>query len=716
MAVRMRRDMVPSGTSTRSTPECLTLSAKDGTGGSGRPPVRLFLGTEPAQHRAERVFLWSIERARDPGRVYQIWLMNSLSGFRSEGWTTGFTNYRFAIPHFAGGRGRAIYNDVDQIYLADPAQLFDLDLDGRGFLAIAPDDSSVMLLDCARMTGIWSLERAQRASKAELLREALANPGLYGPLAGDWNARDGEYQAGRSKLLHFTTLHTQPWRPFPAQLVYQENEHAALWHDLEREADAAGFEPYTSARPSARFIELGSPTVLEEAPDEDVPWLLDERFREGPVRERIRCQPPGGGRAGAAQRTREWWTSRFEAASRRQPKVSWELELLEPGRSGSWHRSGGPRTRAEPPSVWVLADDRPGNSTQSIGLADGLGWPYQIQRLHPGPLSRLHNRLLRASRAGIDAARSSPLEPPWPELVIAAGRRTAPVALWIREQSAGRTRLVQLGRNGADLADLFDLAVTPGYCRLFPHPNRIETSATLHAVSRSRLSQAAASWKQRLEAAPAPRIALLVGGPSGQYQLGSAVARRLAQDVMRFARDAGGSVFATTSRRLSQAAGDALCDAFGDGARVHRWRPNDADNPYLGFLALADAIVITGDSESMLAEATALGRPVYVYPLPERPSFRLLRALREPVVARAQALPSNRRGTPRPQQGLEYFCARLIERGFVRPTRDLDRLHQQLYRRGLAKPFGAPFATTVGAPPNDLERVAARVRALMGVV
>jgi hypothetical protein len=396
--------------------------------------------------------------------------------------------------------------------------------------------------------------------------------------------------------------------------------------------------------------------------------------------------------------------------------VSWEIELLEPHGGGRWHRSGGPRREPQPPSTWVLVDDRPGNSTQSIGLADGLGWPYQIKKLHPGPLARLHNRLLGASRAGIDPARSSPLEPPWPELVIAAGRRTAPVALWIREQSEGRTRLVQLGRNGADLADLFDLAVTPAYCRLFPHPNRIETAATLHSVSRSRLAQAAEKWKQRLEAAPAPRIALLVGGTSGQYWLGPAAARQLAQDVLRFAREAGGSVVATTSRRLSPAAGDALCEALGDGALVHRWRPDDADNPYLAFLALADAIVITGDSESMLAEATALGRPVYVYPLPERPSFRLLRALREPVVTRAQSLPSGPRGTPRPQQGLEYFCARLIERGFVRPTRDLDRLHQQLYRRGMAKPFGEPFAIPSSAPPNDLERVAARVRALMGVL
>ena len=91
---------------------------REGAAASGYPPVRIFLGSEPAQHRAERVFLWSIERVRDPGRVYEIWLMKRLRGFRSAGWTTGFTNYRFAIPHFAGGAGRAIYNDVDQIYLS----------------------------------------------------------------------------------------------------------------------------------------------------------------------------------------------------------------------------------------------------------------------------------------------------------------------------------------------------------------------------------------------------------------------------------------------------------------------------------------------------------------------------------------------------------------------------------------------------------------------
>lgn len=795
--------MTPLGPQTHPRPECIALGVRDGAAPSPRPPVRIFLGTEPAQHRAERVFVWSIEQVRDPSRVYEIHRMSRLGGFRTRGWTTGFSNYRYAIPHFAGGRGRAVYNDVDQIYLADPALLFDADMGEHGVLAIRPDDPSVMLIDCERAADVWPLVDAQRRSKAELQRRAAEIPGLLGRLDPAWNARDGEYAAGRSRLLHYTTLHTQPWRPFPERFVYQENEHAGLWHALERSADEAAFQVFTRARPSARFGEMlarlrragrlsreggaglfdagrdealrdlvrrarptslsiwalgqrarwrglldaepgredslekrwgvgrvvvhdpvvdpGPPEradaavargALEPVPDEDLPWVLDEFFRSG--RRMVHASVSLASRPGAPDRAAEWWTSRFEAASARRPQVRWQLVLTHPnGRLE--RREGGRWLGDEPPSVWALADDRPGNTTQSKGLADALGWPYETRTLAPGPLSALHNRLLGASRAGIDARRSSPLGPPWPDLVIAAGRRTAPVAQWIREQSGGRTRLVQLGRKGGDAAERFDLVVTPAYARLFPHPRRIVTRAPLCQTRPERLAAAAAAWRERLSGARSPRVAVLVGGTSGQYRIDPDTARRLGEDVMAMARETGGSILATTSRRLSPEATDAFCAAVEGAAYVHRWRPDDADNPYPAFLALADAFVITGDSESMIAEAIALGRPVYVYPLPERRSFRWLHVPREWVLARALGRPANRRGTVRPQHGLEWLCARLVDRGFVRPSRDLGRLHEDLFASGLARPFGVDYAGATRAHAPDLERVVERVRALMGV-
>ena len=131
----------------RVIPEKIILEVREGTASSGKTPVRIFVGSESAQGRAERILIWSIEQVRDPARVYEIYLMKELKGFDRGKWLTGFTNYRFAIPAFAGQAGRAIYNDVDQIYLVDPGILFDHDLNDHGFLSIARNDTSVMVMD-----------------------------------------------------------------------------------------------------------------------------------------------------------------------------------------------------------------------------------------------------------------------------------------------------------------------------------------------------------------------------------------------------------------------------------------------------------------------------------------------------------------------------------------------------------------------------------------
>ncbi len=180
----------------RATPEVITLPVHPGVQPSGKPPVRIFVATEPAQFRAERVFMWSIAQHRDPSRVYEIALMKELSGFDDRRWLTGFTNYRFAIPHFAGGQERAIYNDVDQVYCDDPGKLFDLDMGGQGYLAVSPRDTSVMLIDCEKMIELWTLERAQRWRKNRLIDVALADAEIYGELGGEWNARDQDHVEG----------------------------------------------------------------------------------------------------------------------------------------------------------------------------------------------------------------------------------------------------------------------------------------------------------------------------------------------------------------------------------------------------------------------------------------------------------------------------------------------------------------------------------------
>jgi mitochondrial fission protein ELM1 len=286
------------------------------------------------------------------------------------------------------------------------------------------------------------------------------------------------------------------------------------------------------------------------------------------------------------------------------------------------------------------------------------------------------------------------------------------VARWIGEQSRGRTRLVQLGRRGGESVDAFDLVVACAHFRLPLHARRMQIVAPLNAVTPEGMAQAAERWRGLFGDAPRPHIVLVAGGTCARHLLDAETARRMGNEVRAWAESLGGSVFAITSRRTGPEATAALRRALGDAGHLHEWRAGEIDNPYMGHLALADAIIVTGESESMLAEAAAAAKPLFIYPLPER-SLKF-RRIAEWIAARAESRPRKAKGTVRPQQGLEYLCARLIAAGVVRPPRHLDRLHEGLVGAGAARYFGAPLDAAACRPLRDVETVARRVRLLLG--
>lgn len=372
--------------------------------------------------------------------------------------------------------------------------------------------------------------------------------------------------------------------------------------------------------------------------------------------------------------------------------------------------------RMESPRVWVLVDDRPGNSTQSLGLAQVLDWPYDVKELHFTPLARWIKKFLgpfAATDRALDRPRSARLNPPWPDLVISAGWRPAQVARWIKRQSRGHTRIVQLGRKGGQVACLFDLVVSCSYFRLPPHPRRIDVAAPLTQVSPERLAEAAAHWKLEGEQSSHPRIVVLVGGVTKRHCWDADIAHRFSEDVRTFALKLGGTIFLVTSRRTGTKTTTALQSPFGDNAHLHQWQPEQKSNPYLAYLALADVIVVTGESESMLAEAAATGKPLYIYPLPEMPPGPKARR-KDRVVRYAYPEQFTTGSVSFLQQILGKLCRGLIAGGWVRPRRDLHELHQALIRRGVARFLGESSPSGVHLPLRDIDEVVRRVRELVG--
>jgi mitochondrial fission protein ELM1 len=156
---------------------------------------------------------------------------------------------------------------------------------------------------------------------------------------------------------------------------------------------------------------------------------------------------------------------------------------------------------------------------------------------------------------------------------------------------------------------------------------------------------------------------------------------------------------------------------LGKSNSVLRWQPTGKENPYLGYVATADVLVVTGDSESMLAEAVASGKPVYIYPLPEcfpGTLGKVRERFREWVVARATAGRSGYDASWSGGQGWQRrLCAFLLSRSLVLPPRNIKRLHQGLYCLGVARPFGTELVMRPSPALYEAERVARQVRAIL---
>lgn len=267
-------------------------------------------------------------------------------------------------------------------------------------------------------------------------------------------------------------------------------------------------------------------------------------------------------------------------------------------------------------TLWVLSDGRAGNEAQALGLAEALA------RRRPAAVAVRRVRLARWAAAvppalswrlsGIadwpfsglaDGERA--LAPPWPAAVVAAGRRVAPLAAALKRRHG--VAAVQI-LDPQMPARAFDAVVVPEHdaraganvLRSVGAPNRLTQAA---------IAGAAARWEARLSGLPRPRVAVLIGGPSGSARFIERDARELCLALETLARTHG--LMVTGSRRTPEGLMGRLRAAL-PGAFV--WN-GEGDNPYPGLLGHADAALVTEDSVNMASETATAGLPVHVFPL-----------------------------------------------------------------------------------------------------
>jgi mitochondrial fission protein ELM1 len=247
--------------------------------------------------------------------------------------------------------------------------------------------------------------------------------------------------------------------------------------------------------------------------------------------------------------------------------------------------------------VLLLGSGRIGHEINARGVVEALGWTHEVRTVAPRfPYGRL------APWGPVDP-RDLAAQGAAPEIVIASGRVTVPYArAWAR-----RGAFTVFLQDPRWARGEMDLIWVPEHDSL-RGPNVITTLTSPHPFSPARLAAARLAPDQRLAALPAPRCAMALGGPGGAQRFTPADVAGLAEAVQAI-RAQGFSIMATPSRRTPPQLAEAVRVAVGDG---FFW-DGSGDNPYPAMLALADALLVTGDSANMVGEAVATGAPVHVF-------------------------------------------------------------------------------------------------------
>ncbi len=272
--------------------------------------------------------------------------------------------------------------------------------------------------------------------------------------------------------------------------------------------------------------------------------------------------------------------------------------------------------------VWVLSEAKMGMMNQAVGLAEALGWSYEIKTLKGRhPWTSLPVWLWPKTEHGQTQAVAETLQKPWPDMTISCGRRAAGVARWVKQQV--RKEKPEISCFSVHIQDPlidpknFDLLILPDHDRLRGEAV-VTYPGSLPHLTEEKITESVRHFAEKFAALPRPLLAVLIGGDNKVYRLSDACILKLA-DHLKALSGQGYGLLVSVSRRTGEAQRRLLENAMQD-LPAYFWT-GEGENPYFAYLGLADALLVTADSVNMVTEAAWTGKPVYVLEMEEKKFF-----------------------------------------------------------------------------------------------
>jgi uncharacterized protein len=267
---------------------------------------------------------------------------------------------------------------------------------------------------------------------------------------------------------------------------------------------------------------------------------------------------------------------------------------------------------SSPRTAWIISPGQIGMKAQCRGLAEALGLAYEFKDVRfRFPYTWLPERALIGNPFDMLATDGARVDPPWPDVAITLGSRCAPIGVAMKRRSNGKVVAIHVQSPGLPV-EWLDAVVSPWHDQVRGE-NVIETEAALHHVTAAKLATAAEEWRGAFAPLKRPLVGVILGGSNGfrRYRFSDSAVAKLDANIRALAATGIGIALTTSRRTDANARATLVATARELGGYAYDTDEGGA-NPYLGILALADALVVTEDSVSMTSEALSTGKPVLV--------------------------------------------------------------------------------------------------------
>lgn len=265
--------------------------------------------------------------------------------------------------------------------------------------------------------------------------------------------------------------------------------------------------------------------------------------------------------------------------------------------------------------VWALTDYRPGTANQVRGVANNIKQGSKEVKLAYTRLATLPNAVIRhMPLLALDKKTRLEIAPPWPNIVVSAGRRAAPVVLYVKRRNP-ETLAIHVMNPGLPY-DRFDLVVLPRHDNPPSQDNVLSTLGAPHALMDEQLFGARARLPLDPDQLPKPWTLLCLGGNTDYGAFTLADIERLVGEMAAVAEQTG-TLLITASRRTPPAIIRVLkekLETLYPDLHHQIYSPEQpGENPYHAWLAQAHHVIVTTDSVSMMSEAAYTITPLYSF-------------------------------------------------------------------------------------------------------